>query len=484
MDTRTRRNDEPIDEIAALRRRIAELEQAAAKQSQAEETLRDTQGIFKQFLENSPVHIFVKDDRGRSLILSRNYETLLGRPIRDMIGKTMFDLFPSELANRMIEDDLQVLHGGKKITVEEELDGRHYLTTKFPIHSKGKPVYLAGFTADITAYKQALADLAKNEARLRTIFQICPVPLNINRLEDGRCILINRAFTRATGYTEADLLGKTWTECSIWANSGDRKRFLDELGKEGEIHEFEAAFRTKEGRTLYGLASAALIDVDGVSHSVNITRDITRRKQTEDRLRDSLRQLRRAVETTFQVLGVALGMKDPYTAGHQRRAADLARTIATEMRLPADQIESLRMAGVIHDIGKIALPTEILTKAGRLSEAEFNLIKGHAQLGYDILKDVDSPWPLAEIVYQHHERLDGSGYPRRLKGDGILIEARILAVADVVESMASHRPYRPARGIEAALAEIEKNMGILYDPDVADACLRIFRERGYELKSY
>ena len=126
----------------------------------------------------------------------------------------------------------------------------------------------------------------------------------------------------------------------------------------------------------------------------------------------------------------------------------------------------------------------ISRKAGRLSEAEFNLIKGHAQLGYDILKDVDSPWPLAEIVYQHHERLDGSGYPRRLKGDGILIEARILAVADVVESMASHRPYRPARGVEAALAEIEKNKGRLYDPDVADACLRIFMERGYELKSY
>jgi len=484
MDTRTRGNDEPIKETAALRRRIAELEQAAAKQSQAEEALRDTQGIFKQFLENSPIHIFVKDDRGRSLILSRNYETMLGRPIRDLIGKTMFDLFPAKLAESMAADDLQVLHGGKKITVEEELDGRHYLTTKFPIHSKGKPVYLAGFTADITAYKHALEDLAKNEERLRTIFQICPVPLNINRLEDGRCVLINQAFTRATGYTEADLLGKIWTECSIWANSGDRQRFLDELRKEGEIHEFEAAFRTKDGRILYGLASAALIDVDGVPHSVNITRDITRRKQTEDRLRDSLRQLRRAVETTIQVLGMILGMKDPYTAGHQRRVADLARAIATELHLPAGKIESLRMAGVIHDIGKIALPTEILTKAGRLSEAEFNLIKGHAQLGYDILKDVDSPWPLAEIVYQHHERLDGSGYPRRLKGDGILIEARILAVADVVESMASHRPYRPARGIEAALAEIEKNMGILYDPDVADACLRIFRERGYELKEY
>ena len=286
MDTRTRerRTDQ---ETAALRRRIAELEQAAAKQSQAEEALKDTQGIF-QFLENSPIHIFRRDDRdARSSSAAITKRCWGGRSGTRSARPCSISSRPSSPS--MAADDLQVLHGGKKITVEEELDGRHYITTKFPIHSKGKPVYLAGFTADITAYKHALEDLAKNEERLRTIFQICPVPLNINRLEDGRCVLINQAFTRATGYTEADLLGKIWTECSIWANSGDRQRFLDELRKEGEIHEFEAAFRTKDGRILYGLP-AALIDVDGVPHSVNITRDITRRKQTEDRLRDSVKR--------------------------------------------------------------------------------------------------------------------------------------------------------------------------------------------------
>jgi putative nucleotidyltransferase with HDIG domain len=174
-------------------------------------------------------------------------------------------------------------------------------------------------------------------------------------------------------------------------------------------------------------------------------------------------------------------MRDPYTAGHQIRTADLASAIATEMGLPQDKIDGLRMASSIHDIGKLSIPAEILSKPTKLTDIEFSLIKEHSQSGYEMLKNVESPWPLAQIVYQHHERMNGSGYPRNLKGDEILIEARIMAVADVVEAMASHRPYRSALGIEAALEEIEKNKGILYDNDVAVACLRLFREKGYEL---
>jgi HD-GYP domain-containing protein (c-di-GMP phosphodiesterase class II) len=151
------------------------------------------------------------------------------------------------------------------------------------------------------------------------------------------------------------------------------------------------------------------------------------------------------------------------------------------MGLPQEKIEGLRMAGSIHDIGKLSIPAEILSKPTKLTNLEFSLIKEHARAGYEMLKDVASPWPLAEIVRQHHERIDGSGYPRQLKGDEILMEARIMAVADVVEAMASHRPYRPAIGIEAALEEIEKNKGILYDDAVADACLRLFREKGFQL---
>ncbi len=206
------------------------------------------------------------------------------------------------------------------------------------------------------------------------------------------------------------------------------------------------------------------------------------RKRVEEARLKSLEQLRRAVETIIQVLVMAVEVKDPYTAGHQRRVTNLARAIATEMGLPPEKIEGLRLAGAIHDIGKITLPTEILSKPTNMSAIEISLISEHVRLGYDILKDVESPWPLAEIVYQHHERMDGSGYPRNLKGNDILIEARILAVSDVVEAMASNRPYRPAVGLDAALEEIEKNRGVFYDDAVADTCLRLFREKGFQLE--
>lgn len=212
-----------------------------------------------------------------------------------------------------------------------------------------------------------------------------------------------------------------------------------------------------------------------------ITHEITERKLAEEKLQQTLESLRRAIGTTIQVLVSALESRDPYTAGHQVRVADIARAIATEIGLDKEMIEGIRMAGVIHDIGKLSIPTEILTKPTKLTDLEFSLIKQHAQIGYEMLKNIESPWPLANIVLQHHERINGSGYPGNLKEDEILLESRILAVADVVEAMASHRPYRPSLGIEFALEEIEKNSGILYDALVADACLRLFREKGYQL---
>jgi PAS domain S-box-containing protein len=213
-----------------------------------------------------------------------------------------------------------------------------------------------------------------------------------------------------------------------------------------------------------------------------LEQEITERKRAEEELKQTLESLRKSVGATIQVMVSAIEMRDPYTAGHQIRTADLARAIATEMGLPKDKIDGIRMVGSIHDIGKLSIPAEILSKPTKLTDIEFSLIKEHSHSGYEMLKNVESPWPLAQIVYQHHERMDGSGYPRNLKGDEILIEARIMAVADVVEAMASHRPYRPGLGIDAALAEIEKNKGTHYDNTVADACLRLFREKGYQFK--
>jgi putative two-component system response regulator len=218
------------------------------------------------------------------------------------------------------------------------------------------------------------------------------------------------------------------------------------------------------------------LEMQNRNHRNNLEKLVEKRTE---KLRDTLEKLRKAMEGTIQVISSTVEMRDPYTAGHQRRVAALVAAIAAEMGLPEDRIDGLRMAGLIHDLGKIAVPAEILSKPGRITEAEFNMIKCHPQAGYDILKDIEFPWPIAEIVYQHHERMDGSGYPRGLSGEEILMESRILCVADVVEAMASHRPYRQALGIDKALEEISSNRGILYDADVVDTCLKVFAEKGF-----
>jgi len=199
-------------------------------------------------------------------------------------------------------------------------------------------------------------------------------------------------------------------------------------------------------------------------------------KQALDDLKLNLEKLRRAMEGIVEAISVTVEMRDPYTAGHQKRVADLACAIAREMALCEDDIYGLRMASVIHDLGKITVPAEILSKPGQLSGLEYELIKSHAQAGYDILKQIEFPWPLADIILQHHERMDGSGYPKGLKQEEILLSARILSVADVFETIASHRPYRPSLGLQRALDEIRDNRGKLYDSHVADVCLALIEE--------
>jgi PAS domain S-box-containing protein/putative nucleotidyltransferase with HDIG domain len=194
--------------------------------------------------------------------------------------------------------------------------------------------------------------------------------------------------------------------------------------------------------------------------------DISERKQLENKLNSTLKTLRKTTGTMIQVIERMLEIKDPYTVNHQQRVADLARAIAGEMGLSTDRIDGIRLAGLIHDIGKIAIPAEILAKPGRLSEVEFQLIRTHPKIGYDLIKSIELPWPVALTVLQHHERLNGSGYPFGISGHEILLEAKILGVADVVEAMSSHRPYRPAQGIAKALEEISQNSGVLYDSDV------------------
>ncbi len=210
-------------------------------------------------------------------------------------------------------------------------------------------------------------------------------------------------------------------------------------------------------------------------------RDITERKRDEQQVREVAMRLERAMFGTVGAISRMLNMRDSYTAGHAQRVGEISAAIAAEMGLDLDVQRGLRVAGGLHDVGKIIVPAEILSKPGRLTAPEYSLIQAHAQQGYEVLKDIDFPWPVAEVARQHHERIDGGGYPRGLKGEAILLEARIMAVADVVEAMASHRPYRAGLGIDKALAEIERGRGTAYDANAADACMRLFREKNYAL---
>lgn len=216
-----------------------------------------------------------------------------------------------------------------------------------------------------------------------------------------------------------------------------------------------------------------------VTGSVCIFRDIRGRKKSEEDLRQSFSRHQKALAGTIQAIGLTIEMRDPYTAGHQRRVSKLSCAIAEEMGLEAARIEGLRMAADIHDIGKIYVPAEILSKPGKLSDIEMSIIRTHSQVGFDILKNIEFPWPISQIVYEHHERLDGTGYPNNLKGDAILLEARIISVADVVEAMSSHRPYRPSPGIEKALDEVSRGRGLQYDANVVDTCLHVFQENKF-----
>ncbi len=274
------------------------------------------------------------------------------------------------------------------------------------------------------------------------------------------------------------------------ANISDKLLYLQKPFHHLEIIQFATALsaKWKAERQLLALHSdlEALVEkrtAELVQSNKLLKIEIDNRKRMQLELQDSFENLKKVMNSTVQAITTTIEKRDPYTSGHQQRVADLSRVIAREIGFSENEIEGIYIAAAIHDIGKISLPAEILSKPIPLSDIEISLIQAHSQTGYDILKGIDFPWPIAEIVLQHHERLDGSGYPRGLVGDDILIAARIIGVADVVETMASHRPYRPSIGIDKALEEITQNKGVLYDPQVVDVCLEIFNTKGFQLPS-
>jgi PAS domain S-box-containing protein/putative nucleotidyltransferase with HDIG domain len=234
-----------------------------------------------------------------------------------------------------------------------------------------------------------------------------------------------------------------------------------------------------EARQLTRLLNAAVAAEEPfrVIQIANLHKD---RRAADEQVQQTIKKLETTLESVIQAISLTVEMRDQYTAGHQRRVNQLACAIAREMHLPIETVQIMRVAGLLHDFGKIFVPTEILIKPGKLNELEFSLVRSHPQSGYNVLKSIEFPWPIADIILQHHERMDGSGYPSHLRGEEISVEARILATADVVEAMAFHRSYRPALGLDTALKEIDRNKSTLYDPKVAEACLDTFLDHEFK----
>jgi PAS domain S-box-containing protein len=296
--------------------------------------------------------------------------------------------------------------------------------------------------------------------------------------KEGRILLCNRALLKLLGKRSSEVIGR-----SCWEVAHKTSR---------RIHNCPAVRMRKSGlkeRLVWPMGDRWLETVvdpmreDGrITGYVHFIFDVTDRVRSEQRLKDAAEKLKQMMDGSIRAIASTLEIRDPYTAGHQRRVADLACAMVSEMGMPEDQIEGLRIACYVHDIGKIAVPAEILAKPTKISEHELGIIKTHSQFGADVLKKIDFIWPVAEITLQHHERLDGSGYPNHLKGDQIIPEARVLAVADVVEAMCSHRPYRPALGIDQALKEIAGGKGTRYDAKAVNACIKLFRRKNFQFK--
>jgi PAS domain S-box-containing protein/putative nucleotidyltransferase with HDIG domain len=341
---------------------------------------------------------------------------------------------------------------------------------------------IMGILRETTARRLEDRSLRENEEKYRHVVERATDGIAI--IQDSLFKYINPRAAEIGGFTLDELIdtpfGRYLATEDITTLESTYKR---ESGAEDTPVIFEASVKRKDGTMTSVELSAGRITYQGKPANLVIMRDVTDRRKTEEELSLTLGKLRKAMGATIQAMSLTIETRDPYTAGHQKRVSDLARAIATEMKLSSEDIDAIRMAASIHDLGKISIPAEILSKPGKINEFEFRLIQNHPQIGFEILRTIEFPWPIAEIVLQHHERINGSGYPNGLRGEEIHIIARILAVADVVEAMISHRPYRAALTLGEAIHEITKNRGTLYDPDVVDACKRLFIEGRFAFKA-
>ncbi|MEN6465303.1 MAG: HD domain-containing phosphohydrolase, partial [Syntrophaceae bacterium] len=453
------------------------------------ETLEDisermlAEELYISLANNSPVGFFVAQD-GKFIFTNAQFQKSTGYTADELAGRNVLSLVHSSDRSVARRNAVDMLKGVRKAPYDFRIRTRQGQTrwimeTVTSIPFRGGTAVLGSYM-DITEEKEWRTSL--EELRTLETSILDAIPHAVLGLKERQIIFANNAVETVFGWKPQELIGKSTrilyrSDQEFEQIAGDFYPVLEE--KPTFMEEFPC--RRKDGRDILCMVSTSRIGKSLKYRRIVATyEDITARKKAEMDLKQSFERLQKGLEDTIQTIAMIVETRDPYTAGHQRQVDKLATAIAREMGLSEDKIRGIHTAAVIHDIGKIYVPAEMLSKPGHLTNIEYDIMKTHPQVSYDILKRIEFPWPVADIVYQHHERLNGSGYPKGLKDGQILSEAKILAVADVVESMSSHRPYRPTVGMDKALAEINRNKGILYDPDVVDVCTRLFTEKGFK----
>jgi len=477
--------------------------------------------------------IFTHDKDFRVLRCNKAYQQQAGIPFKQIIGQPYYQVFP--LTNVLMPSCQQLLEDSQE---ELEIGGTSFRARAYAIRDeKGIYLYSVHILDNITEQKQAETAIAHANrvllarSRINTtmvhatdeselMLSVCNEIVNQRGFlmawvgyviyDENKSIKVMASAGFDEGYLDAAKL--IWSETEIGMGPSGRAVRNGKMQLCQDIAHDPSFLPWRDAALERGYAAAialplldsdnavfGILDVyadqanafipaeivlleelaDDLSFGVRALRIRLERDKAAEKILQHLLQLQDSLDDTIGAIATIVEMRDPYTAGHQRRVANLACAIARQMGLDDGQVRGIQIAGIVHDLGKIQIPAEILSKPGKISDIEFGLIKQHVQAGFDVLKDINFPWPIAQIVLQHHERLDGSGYPHGIRGDDIILEARILSVADVVEAMSSHRPYRPGLGIDVALAEIIRGRGVHFDPAVADACLSVFNEQKY-----
>jgi PAS domain S-box-containing protein/putative nucleotidyltransferase with HDIG domain len=443
-----------------------------------EKGLNNSEERFKIFCDYAPDGYYITDLRGNFIDGNKTAERITGYSRLELIGKNYYKT--GLLSLNGLTKAISGLKKNRRGLIAEpqeytlkRKDGKliEVEISSCPVRINNQ-MYSLGIARNISKRKYLEKAVEQVEKEREIILDISPLHILYQDINHN-IIWANKAVCDSVGKYLSELKGKrcyqvltginkTCTGCPVERSWDSRQ-----LAK-GEI-------TTSDNRHWLVTGRPFINEQQEITGAIESIMDITNLKRSQQKLEKS-------INVTIDIIFRIIDARDPHIANHQSMVSKLATQIAREMKLPKHLIETITMASLLHDIGKIGLPSEILTKPSKLNDSELSLIKTHSQMGYKILKDIDFPYPIAPIILQHHERINGSGYPQGLKGKDILLEARIIMVADVVEAMSSHRPYRPALGIDVALDEIIKNSGILYDPKVVDACVKLFREKAFQFQ--